>query len=120
MGLGKTERGFNSIKLVPRSHSAKQLTTNSGYRKRNKRIRETVVLSDRKDLERYRAGSHTVYILSVLSIFITMTPDSHNTVAFTINSFPLSPELQPPLSTVEGLPYSLNIDINLQQPQFGI
>lgn len=44
MGLGKTERGFNSIKLVSRSHSAKQLTTNSGYRKRNKRIRETVVL----------------------------------------------------------------------------
>lgn len=70
MGLGKTERGFNSMKLVPRSHSAKHLSfiltklqLIQAIEKRNKRIREKVVLSDRKDRVRYRAGSHTVSIL---------------------------------------------------------
>ena len=91
------------MKLVPRSHSAKHLSfiltklqLIQAIEKINKRIREKVVLSDRKDRVRYRAGSHTV------SIFITMTPDSHNTVTFTINSFPLSPELQPPLQLLRG------------------
>ena len=59
MGLGKTERGFNSMKLVPRSHSAKHLSfiltklqLIQAIEKRNKRIREKVVLSDRKDRAR--------------------------------------------------------------------
>lgn len=49
-----------------------------------------------------------------------ITPDSCTLVSFTIYSLPLSPEIQGPPSNTEGLPYLLNADINVQQPQFGI
>lgn len=55
------------MKLVPRSHSAKHLSfiltklqLIQAIEKINKRIREKVVLSDRKDRVRYRVGSHSL------------------------------------------------------------
>lgn len=55
----------------------------------------------RQDLVRYRTGSHMVFIRTLLSIFMMITPDSYTPVTFTMYSLPLSSEIQtPPLPTL--------------------
>lgn len=82
-----------------------------------------MVLSDLSISGKDRTGAglaHTAFIMSLLSIFMIITPDSCTPVTFTTRSFPLNPDLRPPPSTAEGLRCSLKADVNLQQPQFGI
>lgn len=97
--------------------------TNMGFRKRYEGRREkmqTKVFRGRQDLVRYRTGSHMVFIRTLLSIFMMITPDSCTPMTFTMYSLPLSSEIQtPPLPTVRVCLTYLNADTNVQQPQFG-